>query len=251
MKNENKLRTFLKSCDEAYKTLTDLNLDVNEFEKERHEGEIEKLKELEQSRDEIIKTILSTMFKGNSVIIPNVLSLRNGTFRRYREQYALTLTALKDLISRYANHLIKISDEDLDLIEFALSFIREDYDNYYGRKKLSQRFNSQRIILKKTHAIFNQEEKTFSTFNEISLNADGVITFGDKENESYRNERNFDDEVKNILSVIYKKKVDKLKERFNVVLKEERIQIEKEIEQLKERGGKYLLVASLKEEKEK
>ena len=247
------IKKYLDICEKKFK-----ELEVADEEKNKlvipqkadflaNKNEMDLIKKYLSEKDEILKVALVTLFKNNSVIIEGVLSIRNNEFRRYRAQYKMELQEVKRIIYDYCNYL-KLTEEEKEILDFCLKLVNyDDYDTYSGIRNINNRWEEKKCKLDKEYYLFDKESDEFKSFKVIALCPDGDIKFEtNEESDRYSYRDSFKEEQMNMLIYYFRDKIKEMKDSFDEDLKEVRVRLESEIKDIREKCGKYLLVASLK-----
>jgi len=252
------IKKYLETCKEKFNEINKIREEVNKIkipDKKDYlqsKNEMDFIQKYMKEKEDILKIVLATLFKNNSVVIEGNLSLRNGLFKEYRQQNECSLANVKTIIYRYANYL-KLNDEEKNVLDFCLKIIDyNEYDEYRGLRSLNDMIDKKQIKLGEINYILD-DEKSFKSFEVIELYPNGDIEFVDdeanngsrKRRYSYYNSDNFTDEEREMLVFHFKDEINKMKNSFDKELIEMRLKLEKDIAEIKEKCGKYLLVASL------
>jgi hypothetical protein len=236
-----------KGIEKAEKIVKNLPTDEN------NTTNMDKLKEYLKEREQLIKDVLSQLFKGNSVVIPQVLSLRHGEFRHYRQQYKLGLLEVKKIIMNYINYINEnLDDEKMEILEFCLKCIGEsrkyEYDGYDDEDFydiLKMKWKDKEILLDEPLWVDSDGSDGIIDIHKIIISPTGDISFYDDDD----NKRFWGGNSGYLLMKYYfKDKILKVKQEFSNEMKDYKIQLEKQIEEIKNKCSKYLLVASLSKE---
>jgi len=199
-------------------------------------------------KESMLKSILANLFKNNSVIIEGELSLRNGEFKRFRQHYSISLNEAKKIITEFANYL-KLNEEELKVLDICLDLIHdEDYEGGWREviRGLNDRFKSKGIDIPNTCLFQSQTNQIYQSkpslinCSKIIVNPDGKVEFWNEQQTELTIE-NY-----NLLFYFFQEEIDNLNKEFDKEIQTELERTKKEIEILKEKCGKYLLVASLK-----
>jgi len=253
------IKEYLELCEQKHNELGIANKEIEKItippktDFLANTSEMDLIKKYFEEKDGLLRTALITLFKSNSVIIPEVLSIRNGEFRRYRGQYKLELQEVKKIIYEYCNYL-KLTEEEKEILDFCLKLVNhEDYDEYRGLRDVNNRWENKKYKLEKRYYLFDKDSDNFKAFKIIELYPDGKIEFkDDSDDESYplsiryRTSGFFEDEQISMLIYHFQDEIRGMKESFDKELIDIRIKLESEIKIIREKCGKYLLVASLR-----
>ena len=244
------IKEYLDLCEQKYKELL-----IADEEKDKlvippksdfltNKNEMDLIKKYLNEKDDLLKTSLLTLFKSNSVIVEGVLSVRNGGFRVYRGQYNLELPKVKSIIYDYCNYL-ELTEEEKDILDFCLKLVTyDDYSEYGDLLGLNSLCENRGYDLDKPHFLFDKDEKSFKSFQRIEVYPNGDIKFLTIDGDDYNNY--LDEEQKEILIYHFQEHIKEMRISFDKELKERRIRLENEIKDIREKCGKYLLVASLR-----
>lgn len=266
-----KIKQYLDLCKVKYDELKEANerkKEIGELPTSKeylHKNEMDLISKYLEEKDSLIKKILTTLFKNNSVIIEGKLSMRRGEFREFRGHSELSLLEVKERIYNYCN-FIKLTDEEKNVLEFCLELVTPlDYESWRGLRQINDKWKAKNKKLKEIFYLFNDTESEFKCLNLITLFPNGTIEFSFNDDENYDEDEDnsrrsysrrsysdmFNEEEIDLLTYFLQNEINKLKEKFDEEMGEERLRLENEIKGLKDKGGKYLLVASLNTNLEK
>jgi len=246
MEKNKQIQEYLDLCEEVFTKLKKANsFEVKETEVEiRSKEEVDLIQKYLTEKDNLLYKVLVALFKNNSVVIKEKLSLRNGEFRQYRGQYKINLNDVKKIINEYCAYL-DLNENELDVLELCLGFVTdEDYESWRGLRDITEIWKDKEYKLPKEITIFqtdDEEDNNFITIEKISINAKGNVAF----NSKYRYSSSLNDKNEKRLICYFKEEIGELKKQYNNEMRESRERLEKEIKTIKEQCGKYLLVASL------
>jgi hypothetical protein len=205
----------------------------------------EKIRKLKDDKEKTIKAILGQMYKG--VIIPQELTIRKGKFYRYRCQYELDLTSIKQSLMRFLSDVTeKLTERNLDIMEFVLDKV-EERSHYYrnNEDKQSRDYDFEELFVVE----FNDEdikEKEFSIYriNGVNLNDEGDLKFYYKTGNQ-KEFVNLQEENYNQLYQKFREEIDKLGKEFVEELQSKIDTREEELKIIKEKGSNQLMVVEL------
>jgi len=200
-------------------------------------------------KEEVICKIIAGMYNG--ILVEGRLSCRNGQVQPFRRSYRADLDDIKNIILQNLHEVRKKikTEENLDILEYVLDKIPDNDGNSRNRYRYSSYDEDERktlIIPIESHFAKSSGRGLETTYvKDMMVTSSGEISFTDEEGGYYNS---VSQKVGSLLIMAHREEINRHCKNKMEELQKNIKEIQAELDEIKERGGNILTMATLIEE---